>query len=446
MLADESSVSMRFSRGQLVVFLLISSLCCTLGTALAVAGGSPPRNSTPAADTGFVDVAAEEFEADRTVFEITLLNNRSARWVFRYEQRLESDEAVTDFRSFADRFNSEETESYRNFRTRAVSLTESGRDVTGRNMSAVAFDRDARIEERGPAGEEFAVLEMSFVWTDFAERDGDRRVVGDVFAGGLYVGPEQELRFERGPDVRFESVEPTPDSTAAGTLADSESISWIGEIQFTDRHPRVVYLERDAGGDSSTADADSGTTDSGSDSATDSTSTPTGSSSGTGRFVPLVVIAIVLLLGVGGAIAYRSDRLKSAVETAAPETETDGTDASEPAASSDPDIETEPNTASVDRPPSDAERAAGAESVPAVADEELLSDEERVIALLEEHGGRMKQVDIVGNTNWSKSKVSMLLSEMESEGTISKLRVGRENIVSLAGHEPDAAGSPFDDE
>ena len=40
----------------------------------------------------------------------------------------------------------------------------------------------------------------------------------------------------------------------------------------------------------------------------------------------------------------------------------------------------------------------------------------------------------------------MLLSEMEDDGDISKLRVGRENIISLAGNEPEAAGSPFEDE
>jgi uncharacterized membrane protein len=59
----------------------------------------------------------------------------------------------------------------------------------------------------------------------------------------------------------------------------------------------------------------------------------------------------------------------------------------------------------------------------------------------------MKQVNIVEETGWSKSKVSMLLSDMEEEeGIISKLRVGRENVISLRGHEPDAAKSPFDDE
>ncbi len=58
----------------------------------------------------------------------------------------------------------------------------------------------------------------------------------------------------------------------------------------------------------------------------------------------------------------------------------------------------------------------------------------------------MKQHRIVDETGWSKSKVSVLLSEMEEEGTVSKLRVGRENVVSLDGFEPPAAGSPFDEE
>jgi hypothetical protein len=73
-----------------------------------------------------------------------------------------------------------------------------------------------------------------------------------------------------------------------------------------------------------------------------------------------------------------------------------------------------------------------------------LTDEEVIIDILESNEGRMKQARIVDETGWSKSKVSMLLSEMEDDGDITKLRVGRENIISLSGNEPDAAGSPFD--
>ena len=65
-----------------------------------------------------------------------------------------------------------------------------------------------------------------------------------------------------------------------------------------------------------------------------------------------------------------------------------------------------------------------------------LTDEERVVELLESNGGRLRQTRIVERTDWSKSKVSMLLSEMEADGRLHKLRVGRENVVSLPGSEP----------
>ncbi|MFB6162445.1 MAG: helix-turn-helix transcriptional regulator [Halococcoides sp.] len=63
-------------------------------------------------------------------------------------------------------------------------------------------------------------------------------------------------------------------------------------------------------------------------------------------------------------------------------------------------------------------------------DLELLSDEERVEALLDRNGGRMKQAAIVEETGWSNAKVSQLLSEMAEEGRIDKLRIGRENLIS----------------
>jgi uncharacterized membrane protein len=80
------------------------------------------------------------------------------------------------------------------------------------------------------------------------------------------------------------------------------------------------------------------------------------------------------------------------------------------------------------------------------AAEPELTDDERVLGILDDNDGQMKQARIVDETDWSKSKVSMVLSEMEEDGDITKLRVGRENIISLEGSEPEAAGSPFDDE
>jgi uncharacterized membrane protein len=138
------------------------------------------------------------------------------------------------------------------------------------------------------------------------------------------------------------------------------------------------------------------------------------------QFMISLLLAVLVVAGVGAIVLYTG--LFSEQKTDA------GPTADEPASVDGPPVSTDSPTQTQQRP-----------------EREQLSDEDRVIRLLEENGGRMKQVNIVENTEWSKSKVSMLLSDMEEEGKISKLRVGRENIISLAGEEPDAAGSPFEE-
>ncbi len=73
---------------------------------------------------------------------------------------------------------------------------------------------------------------------------------------------------------------------------------------------------------------------------------------------------------------------------------------------------------------------------------EFVTDRERVRTLINENGGRMKQSQIVDSVDWSKAKVSRLLAELEDDGQITKLRLGRENLVCLPGHEPRASKSP----
>ena len=141
------------------------------------------------------------------------------------------------------------------------------------------------------------------------------------------------------------------------------------------------------------------------------------------QLLSMAVVALILL-GFGTGVAWYAGILPGSQEQ-------DGEAATE-----------EPTN--VDGLTTDAETVEP--DTPEEPQQELLSDEDHVLQLLEEHGGRMKQVHIVEQTDWSKSKVSMLLSDMEEEGEISKLRVGRENIISLAGEEPEAAGSPFEEE
>lgn len=369
----------------LTVFLLLASACTASALAASDAGGT--RMATP---DGFT----------QTVFSIEVSENGSAHWAFRYSKPL-NDSQSEQFEAFAEEFEANESAMYRDFVNRSVRLASVGSNATGREMNASAFSRSASIEgitnERG-------VVVLSFRWSNFAVVDGDRVRVGDVFEGGLYLGENQRLVFEPGPSLAFVEARPDTYTYSGETLATSDSVTWVGEQQFTDNRPTVEF-----GPESAATTPDSG------DGSTRTTETePVTRSNGD---MLLLVGVLVLVLGLVGAAVWQSgafsrDRQLSG-EGATDVAGTDGDSGSESGA---------------------------------IPDEELLSDDDRVLKLLEENGGRMKQVNIVDETEWSKSKVSMLLSEMEDDGAISKLRVGRENIISLAGHEPDAAGSPFDEE
>ncbi|WP_123621693.1 hypothetical protein [Halorubrum sp. CSM-61] len=64
-------------------------------------------------------------------------------------------------------------------------------------------------------------------------------------------------------------------------------------------------------------------------------------------------------------------------------------------------------------------------------DESILTNEEVVYRLLDENEGRMRQSQIIESTEWSKAKVSRVLSDLEEKEVIDRARIGRENVVDL---------------
>jgi uncharacterized membrane protein len=438
-----------------------------LDRAGAFADGEQFGGASAFADTGQTDsvernaagaAVLQQQEFDRTQYVITVREDTSARWTFRFERPLTNETERQEFRAFAEEFNSTETRLYTNFRRDARGLVTEGANFTGREMTASDFSREARIES---GLNTVGVVEMSFTWSAFAVADGDRIVVGDVFEDGLYIYRDQSLVMRPGPGLAFASATPNGTLSNPQSLSASDSVTWQGEKQFTDNRPQVAFVP--ASSVTPTPTATPTTTSGPGDSATPA-ATPSPADGPTDSGLPLpFLLGILALVGlVAGGLLYRQRGGGLPVGSG-------GGDGGGAVGGS--------GRANGSGGPSDGSAAAGGGSVgsgnagetadgaaagtgavagvddeeepmpePSVSDEELLADDDRVVRMLREHGGRMKQVKIVDETGWSKSKVSMLLSDMEEDGTISKLRVGRENVISLSGHEPEAAGSPFDDE
>lgn len=67
--------------------------------------------------------------------------------------------------------------------------------------------------------------------------------------------------------------------------------------------------------------------------------------------------------------------------------------------------------------------------------------EERILVLLEEHGGQLDQRKIADLIEWSEATVSRSLSDLEETGEVTRYRFGRGKIVVLDGVVPDLENS-----
>lgn len=362
--------------GGLLVVLVVSAV--GVGGVAQAADPSAVADGSEQVATGAVDT--DNFES--TTFELTVHENGDATWTSRYERQLAPNESA-EFEEFVEEFEEDdEGELFVRFTEQAHALTDRGAEHTDREMEASNFNRSAGIDYRP---NRMGYVEMSFTWSGFAPVEDGTIIVGDVFAGGLYIEDDQTFVVQSGDGLTFVSVQ--PDGQYVGeSIEEASSVSWNGQRDFPDGQPRIVLEPSDGG----------------------ASAVPTS--------WLLAAVLVVLVLGAG-FVWHRSDESTGST-----------TASTSPVGSAE---SSSTGGRSIDEPE-------------AVASEELLSDEDRVVALIRENGGRMKQVDIVDETGWSKSKVSMLLSDMDEEGTISKLRVGRENIISLEGHEPEATRSPFE--
>ncbi|WP_435100602.1 helix-turn-helix transcriptional regulator [Halarchaeum sp. P4] len=266
------------------------------------------------------------------------------------------------------------------------SAADTAAQKTGRSMRITDPSRSHDVTNHSD-GTGVGRLTLSFTWTNFANASGDQLTLGDVFAGGWFgnLYASQTLRVY--PPEGY-----TPDSAEPETQLSNGALTWSGPQSFPTGGPTVVFVE--------------------------GASTPWTLIGG------LVVGALVV--GVLIAYAWRGFGGRGSLDVRPTAPGTDSPPESEASApTSSP--EAEPET-----PPAEPETKTSAESEPP---EELLSDEERVERLLEEHGGRMKQSNIVSETRWSDAKVSQLLSSMAEEGRVEKLRIGRENLITLPDEE-----------
>ncbi len=61
---------------------------------------------------------------------------------------------------------------------------------------------------------------------------------------------------------------------------------------------------------------------------------------------------------------------------------------------------------------------------------ELLSNEERVLRLIDDNGGRIKQQEVVAQLEWTEAKTSQVVSSLREDDQVEVFRIGRENVLT----------------
>ncbi len=389
------------SRAALTLTLLVALLCGALAVP-GVAGQSSPTSQP--------QVTGDDPTLTMTV---DLQPNGDARWQVSTSFVLATGAERESFGELAESFESGETSALGLPAFRRASQEAS--EATGRDMSITDVERRTSPDSEVENGT--GRLTVAFTWTNFARVDGDGLHVDDVFATGA-DGETWLPGLEAGDTLVIRSPERygVASSSVAPRSRDNRSVlRWTGPA---------------------TLDADDLSAE-----FTGQAETPTETPGGPQGSVPW---PLVFIFGVGGGVvaAYLIARHQGfdlpstpAGGDASTGSNTDGgggdattaPEAVDTAETGGAEPETEAETGGAEP------ETAGAEADEEVSeiDEELLSDEERVELLLERNGGRMKQADIVKETGWSNAKVSQLLSSMEEEGRVDKLRIGRENLISF---------------
>ncbi|WP_256296161.1 helix-turn-helix transcriptional regulator [Haloarchaeobius salinus] len=415
-----------------------------LSLVVAPAVGASSTGSAPTELSTYQDSDRTPFAeaSPHVVYEVNVTASGDARWSVTYRYILNSSNETEAFQRFGDDVAAGTGDvqlsraTFQRFADQAQSWTDREMTIEAAGWEDVSIEErempEARTTTRttrstNETGNETTTyvgeLTYSFVWTNFAAVQGNTVSVGDAF------GTENETWFNQlYDDQRLVLNSPTnygirnsPDDKGP----DNGTLVWDGPVTFEPGYLEATYFEL----------------------APPNTSTPTDpgpnpNEEGLSPFVLVGLVGVLVAGAAGGAYMFakrQSDRPDDGDSVATPNgghgPTSDGGATGAMAASED-----EPTDGADDA--DEAAAAAAGTDEPDEIDEELLSDEERVLRLLDDNGGRMKQANIVKETGWSNAKVSQLLSGMADDEEIRKLRIGRENLITLPG---ESLGE-FDDE
>ena len=329
-------------------------------------------------------VDQDEIDADEVRMDVALEPDGSAAWTLEFWVRLDDEESRTAFDSLQDEIEDDPDERVDAFAGGIHETVDGASEMTGREMTADAFDVST---DRHSFGREYGVVSYTFQWDGFAAVEDGELHAGDAIEG-LFLEDGTRLLFEWPEEYELASADPAPDDER------EHAVIWRGnDTEFVSGEPRLVVT---AGG------------------------------TGLGTTILASVAIGVIVAGIAGAWWFRS---RAGGTAGSP-------DQNGPA--NTPDTESALHAENDDTAALTGTTTAGADGL---VEQELMSNEEQVLQLLEAHGGRMKQQAVVEQLGWTDAKTSKVVTGLRDEGKLESFRLGRENVLTV----PDDTGDGGDE-
>lgn len=333
-------------------------------------------------------------DADSTTLAAAVGPDGNADWRVTYRIELDDQNATDAFESLRQDIEANRSRYVTTFRERIEATAASAENATGREMSVGNFS--VEVETRAQPDATFGVVTYRFEWSGFAATDGDTVTAGDAL-DGLILDSSTSLRVSWPEGYGVTSVTPGPAEREANAVV------WRGPENFETGEPRVTV---EPGVTPTTTAPGGGNGDGGGD----------GAAGRLGGLLPVAALLVVALVVGGVLLARRGEVGPAGGDGGAAGAAGDGGDGS------------------------------GEDGTPGAPPEELLSNEERVLRLLEENGGRMKQQEVAEELDWTAAKTSQVVGDLREADEIESFRLGRENVLTLpdveidGGNEDEAGG------
>ena len=174
-------------------------------------------------------------QESRDTTHITICADGSAFWELETRFELKTEVDRNFFKDYVEALEEEKSTMIEEKRAEIEDIINKLKLTVKRNMEIEDLDLNYGVIET--VNKTYGVVKFQFLWKGFAEVEGDKLLIGDVFLGGYYLDKNETMIIDFPENFLCEHVFPSPDEIRKTTLI------WYGPKDFGEKEPSIILSE-----------------------------------------------------------------------------------------------------------------------------------------------------------------------------------------------------------